>query len=282
MIVETRDNMVVKLRPRPNDDVNKYFMCDHGRLNYRWMNRQDRVDVPMVRRGETLRGIDWQIAIDEAAKILSGKRAFVLASPNLSNETLYLLSKLSDAGAYRVPEGEEAPLVGVKDLALRRDRAANGRGAELLGFTRSDNPLSGLNEGDVLIVADEELMGGDASAVAKASAIIVIGTSLPAWARHIAAVVLPTANVVEEEGTFTNLRGRVQRFQQAKAAPGFARPSWFVLSDLLTALGTPTNHMLASDVFAALAKAHPQFAGMSHDRLGLRGASVAAAEGATA
>ncbi len=282
-IVETRDNMVVKLRPRPNDDVNKYFMCDHGRLNYRWMNRQDRVDVPMVRRGPTLSGIDWQIAIDEAAKILSGKRAFALASPSLSNEALYLLSQLADDGAFRVPQGEEAPLAAVKDLSLRRDRAANGRGAELLGFTRSDTPLSGLRDGDVLIVADEELAGTDASAVAKASAVIVIGTALPAWARHIAAVVLPIANVVEEEGTFTNLRGRVQRFQQAKAAPGFARPSWFVVADLLTATGTPTNHMLASDVFAALAKAHPQFAGMSYDRLGLRGTAIGVAPaGATA
>ena len=50
--------------------------------------------------------------------------------------------------------------------------------------------------------------------------MIVIGTTLPAWARHAAAVVLPIANIAEEEGTFTNLRGRVQRFLQAKAAPG--------------------------------------------------------------
>src|SRR5438046_2668642 len=40
VIVETRDNMVVRLRPRPNEEVNSYFMCDHGRLTYRWMNRQ--------------------------------------------------------------------------------------------------------------------------------------------------------------------------------------------------------------------------------------------------
>jgi NADH-quinone oxidoreductase subunit G len=79
MIVETRDNMVVRLRPRPNDDVNKYFMCDHGRLNYRWINRQDRIDVPLVRRQEGLGSIDWQIAIGEAADLLRGKRAFVLA-----------------------------------------------------------------------------------------------------------------------------------------------------------------------------------------------------------
>ncbi len=279
MIVETRDNTVMRLRPRPNEKVNSYFMCDHGRLNYRWMNRQDRVDVPMVRRGATLAGTDWELAIAEAARVISGKRAFVLASPSLSNESLFLLSQLAQktagAGAIRVEQGDEAPLPGVKDLSLRADRAANARGAELVGFTRDAAPLSKLGAGDVLVVADEELAGVDAPDVAKASAIIVIGTTLPAWARHAAAVVLPIANMVEEEGTFTNLRGRVQRFMQAKAAPGFARPSWYVLSDLLTAIGVTSNYSLASEVFAALAAAKSEFAGMSYDTLGLRGTVVA-------
>ena len=276
MIVETRDNVVVRLRPRPNDDVNKYFMCDHGRLNYRWMNRQDRVDVPMVRHGATLATAEWEVAIAQAAKVLAGKRAFVLASPNLSNEALYLLSELigktGGSGAFRVEQGPEAPLPGVKDLSLRADRAANGRGAELVGFTRSDTPLSKLQGGDVLIVADEELAGLSTRRTSpKAGAIIVIGTTLPAWARHAAAVVLPIANMVEEDGTFTNIRGRVQRFMQAKAAPGFARPSWFVLADLLTAVGEPTNQMLARDVFASLAQSNSEFAGMSYETLGLKG-----------
>jgi NADH-quinone oxidoreductase subunit G len=280
-IIETRDNMVIRQRPRPNDDVNKYFMCDHGRLNYRWMNRQDRVDVPLVRNGATLAGTDWSLAIAEAAKLLRGKKAFVLASPSLSNEALFLLSELADktggSGAYRVQQGEEAPLPGVDDLSLRADRAANANGADLFGFTRSDKPLSSLEAGDVLIVADEELAGVDAPDVAKAGAIIVIGTTLPAWARHAAAVVLPIANYTEEEGTFTNLRGRVQRFMQAKAAPGFARPSWYALSDLLRALGAGTDFSLASDVFGAIATAHPAFTGMSYDTLGLRGRTVAGA-----
>jgi NADH-quinone oxidoreductase subunit G len=289
MIVETRDNVVMRLRPRPNEDVNKYFMCDHGRLNYRWMNRQDRVDVPMVRHGATLAGTDWQLAISEAARVISGKRAFVLASPMLSNEALFLLAELvkktGGAGAFRVEQGEEAPLAGVEDLALRRDRAANVRGAELLGFTNSATPLSTLTSGDVLVVADEELAGVDVPDVAKASAIIVIGTTLPPWVRHAAAVVLPIANFVEEEGTFTNLRGRVQRFMQAKAAPGFARPSWYVIADLLTALGVRNSYSLASEVFGALALAHSEFGGMSYDALALKGKTIASAEataGATA
>jgi NADH-quinone oxidoreductase subunit G len=279
MIIETRDNMVIRLRPRPNDDVNKYFMCDHGRLNYRWMNRQDRVDVPMVRNGATLAGTDWSLAIAEAAKVLRGKKAFVLASPSLSNEALFLLSELvkktGGAGAYRVQQGEQAPLAGVKDLSLRADRAPNANGADLFGFARSDTPVSSLGAGDVLIVADEELAGVDAPDVAKAGAIIVIGTTLPAWARHAAAVILPIANFAEEEGTFTNIRGRVQRFMQAKAAPGFARPSWYALSDLLTAIGVSAGYSLASDVFSSIAKSRTEFAGMSYDTLGLKGRAIA-------
>ena len=88
IMIEARDNTVVRLRPRPNEDVNKYFMCDHGRLNYRWLNRRDRVDVPMVRQGATLAGCDWDRALDEAVKLMNGKRVFVLASPMLSNEAL--------------------------------------------------------------------------------------------------------------------------------------------------------------------------------------------------
>jgi NADH-quinone oxidoreductase subunit G len=88
---------------------------------------------------------------------------------------------------------------------------------------------------------------------------------------------LPIANFAEEEGTFTNLRGRVQRFLQAKAAPGFARPSWYVLSDLLAAIGVRTNYSLASEVFGALAAARPDFAGMTYDTLAARGKVVASA-----
>jgi NADH-quinone oxidoreductase subunit G len=281
MIVETRDNQVVRLRPRPNADVNEYFMCDHGRLNYRWMNRADRVDSPLVRQNGVLVKADWEVALPAAAKLLDGKRAFVLASPNLSNEALFLLGRLvattGGAGTFRVNQGQEAPLPGVDDLALRTDRAANVRGAELAGFNRSETPLRDMQAGDVLIVADEALDGLDASDAARAGAVIVIGTTLPVWARHGANIVLPIANCVEEDGTFTNLRGRVQRFLQAKAAPGLARPSFLAIGDLLAAMGEGQGYWTASQAFDALAASHAAFAGMSYDKLALKGAVAASA-----
>ncbi|HEV3485440.1 MAG TPA: 2Fe-2S iron-sulfur cluster-binding protein [Vicinamibacterales bacterium] len=278
MIIETRDNQVVRLRPRPNEDVNKYFMCDYGRLNYRWMNRRDRVDVPLVRRGATLVTADWETAIKAAADLFAGKRAFVLASPMLSNEALFLFSRLvrktGGAGVFRVARGPEAPLAGIEDLALRPDRAANVRGAELFGFRQSETPLAELGARDVLVVGDEELDGVDASGASRAGAVIVVGTTLPEWAQSTTAVVLPITNFTEEEGTFTNLRGRVQRFMQARATTGLARPSFWVVGDLLAAMGEGSGFFTAADAFASLAAAHPSFAGMSYDGLGLRGALV--------
>src|SRR2546427_9986281 len=40
--LDTRENVVVRVRPRPNLDVNRYIICDHGRMNYRWMRSEER------------------------------------------------------------------------------------------------------------------------------------------------------------------------------------------------------------------------------------------------
>jgi NADH-quinone oxidoreductase subunit G len=275
-ILETRDNVVVRMRPRANTDVNQYYLCDQGRLNYRWLNAPNRLEAPLVRQGERFVARDWETALGEAAALLKGRRAFVLASPMLSNESLYTLKRLVDRtggiGGFRVERGPEAPLDGVQDLALRAERAANVYGAERLGFAKSDTPLDRLGAGDVLILVD---VGGaplpaDAAALAKAGAVIVLGTTLPEVAR-MASVALPVTNLAEEEGTFTNLRGRVQRYMQAKAAPGMARPLWWAIGDLLTAMGDRSEYYIAGEVFAEMAEQVPGFAGMTYDSIGLRG-----------
>ncbi|MEO7966175.1 MAG: molybdopterin-dependent oxidoreductase [Gemmatimonadaceae bacterium] len=277
IILETRDNTAMRLRPRSNENVNQFFMCDHGRMNYRWINRRDRLDTPSILGAGGHEAVDWDIALAGVARVLKGKRVFVLASPNLSNETLHLLSRLArkngGSGAFRVERGPEAPLLGVPDLSLRADRAANGTGAELLGFVRSDTPLSLMQQGDALVIADHEVGEIDAAHLKKASVVVLIGTTMPS-ALPKADIVLPIANYAEEEGTFTNLRGRVQRFLQAKAAPGLARPSWYVLADLLGGMGEKADYFVAADVFASLAATEAKFAGLTYGGLGLRGLPV--------
>jgi predicted molibdopterin-dependent oxidoreductase YjgC len=240
------------------------------------MNEKDRVELPMVRQAGTLAPTSWERGIAAAAALLKGKRVFVAASPMLSNEALFLLTQVMAAGAFRVTEGDEAPLPGIEDLALRRERAANVYGAEALGFTKTRDLLGGLSQGDVLLVAGEDLAGVDANVLKKASEIVVIGSVVPVGANP--AVVLPIANFSEEEGTVTNVRGRVQRFSQARQAPGETRPSWLVLGDLLGAMGKQSSFFLPSDVFARLASSNKAFAGLSYETLGFKGLPLATAQ----
>ncbi len=276
IVMETRDNVLVRIKPRTNEDVNKYYACDVGRLSYREYNRRDRIEQPLVRTGPALEITEWETALSAAAKALSGKRLLVIASPNLSNEALFLLeriaTKVGGTGVFRAAQGDEVPLPGVVDLALRAERAANATGARLLGFTQVNSLSESLRDGDALLVVDDDLFNVDGTTLSRASTIVHVGTTLPDVLEARVAVVLPMANIAEEEGTFTNLRGRVQRFMQAKAAPGVARPSWYVLGDLLQELGGDDSFYLPSDVFSALSATHADFAGLAYHALGLQGA----------
>jgi NADH-quinone oxidoreductase subunit G len=282
-VVETRDNVVIRLKPRPNTAVNQYFICDHGRLDYRWINRTDRLKTPGVKRDGAVAATDWESAIKAAATCIKGKQVHAIVSPRLSNEALYLVSRIvkksGGRGVYLMPGGSEAPLQGVADLALRADRAPNGMGADLNGFTRVTDVMAGFVAGDVVLIVDDELVHLTPSAFAGAASVVVVSTVMPVPATSAAAV-LPIANFSEEEGTFTNLRGRVQRFLQARAAPGMARPSWYVLADLAAALGEEGDFLLPSQVFFAMSRATPAYSGLAYDALGLSGLVVSDAASA--
>src|ERR1041384_6392403 len=140
--LDLRDEVVVRVRPRTNLAVNRYFLCDHGRMNYRWLNRGDRIEAPLVREGNELRAVDWDEALDRVKTLVKGAggKAVTIANPTASIETPHLarrlLSRLDWTGSFPTVMGEEAPLAGVPNLALRAEPAPTGTGAGLGGYTR--------------------------------------------------------------------------------------------------------------------------------------------------
>ncbi|MBC7841949.1 MAG: (2Fe-2S)-binding protein [Gemmatimonadaceae bacterium] len=282
VMLETRDNVVVRIRPRPNASVNQHFACDVGRLNYRWINRRDRLEYPQVRSSQGLVTTSWSEAVKAAASaITAAARVTVLVSPALSNEALYLLGRIashvSATAVMTIARGPEAPLPGVKDLSLRAERAPNHTGAELFGFTDVISPTAGLGSNDLLIVADA---AASVSAVPDGVRVIVIGTVLDDMLKGATIVALPVCNFAEEDGTFMNLRGRVQRFQQSKAPPAQVRPTYRVFGEVAAAIGAGSYPALASDVFATIVATVPAFAGMTYRTLGLQGAPATLPAGA--
>jgi NADH-quinone oxidoreductase subunit G len=88
-------------------------------------------------------------------------------------------------------------------------------------------------------------------------------------------VVLPVTIVAEEDGTFVNRDGRVQRYLPARAAPGMARPAWWALGELVAELSRGEPPATAAEAFAGLAREVPAFGGLSYEALGFRGAPLA-------
>ena len=280
--LDVRDNVVVRVRPRPNLEVNRYFICDHGRMSYRWMNRGDRIEAPLVKQDGALRAVDWDEALDRTRQLLRGAagKAVAVVSPKASTEALFLarraLAGFDWTGAFQVTMGEEAPLAGVPNLALRAARAPNVAGAELLGYTNGVRPaLAAAESAAVVLVLDEPDLP-----VQTAGALIYLGTVLAESARG-AQVVLPIATTPEEEGTFVNRDLRVQRDFQAKSAPGMTRPAWWVLGELLDAHPSQRPGS-AAETFDLVAGAVEGFAGLSYATLGLTGKRIGQGAGVPA
>ena len=282
--LDTRSDIVVRIRPRPNPEVNRHFICDTGRMHYRWMNRGDRIEAPLMSRGGELQAVDWDHALSEAARLVSGSsgRAVVLVSPSASNEAMFLAKRLvaqfTATLAFRVEWVDgEIPLSGVPGLALRAERAANVAGATALGYRDDfDAAVQAIEGASLVIVVADDLEGVSREALQKAVNAVYIGTVLPDAARG-AALVLPVANTAEEDGTLVNRDGRVQRYLQAKSAPGMARPVWWVLGEVLKELGRGESLFSADEAFALMAEAEGPFRGLSYANLGMHGRTMSEA-----
>jgi NADH-quinone oxidoreductase subunit G len=286
--IDTRDNMVMRLRPRPNPDVNSYWMCDYGRYRYEWLNRSDRIEAPLVRQPDgRLAATTWQQAVLALVERLRGAvgagGARAVGSAVLSNEDNGLLARLlavlgGGAAVFRSERAEdEVPCPGFPQLARRRDLAGNVRGLELLGYRRvgGDDARGGLEAraGEVLIVLGDELADLPEGFGADASLFLVLGHALAPAARN-AHFVLPVTTYAEEEGTFTNFEGRVQRFWPGVQPPALARPAWQVLGVLLAGLEDGTAPAAAGGAFLRVAGHFEAFAGLDYDAIGTRGALV--------
>jgi len=277
-MVDTRDDVVVRIRPRANLDVNRHFICDTGRMDYRWMNRGDRVEAPLVRQGGRLQATDWDPALDRTAELVrtANGRVVILASGRASTETLGWVMRLVDGrevlAAVKIPLGEEKPLAGVPNLALRRERAPNGDGARLLGYTTAwGQAVSACAGAALVLVVDAELDDAELGQVSRADAhigFLTVDDERFAGAE----VVLPATTVAEENGTFVNRDGRAQRYMQARPAPGMARPAWWAASNAWERGGAgraaPTT---PADAFARLSERVPALGGVTWADLGLTG-----------
>ncbi len=109
-----RDERVMRVLSRENDEVDDGWLCDHGRFAYPALARGEqanadaatvnahgahvgmRVSEPLLRDGGELRPVTWERALEEATAMLkrAGAKTAALAGGGATNEEGFLLSRL--------------------------------------------------------------------------------------------------------------------------------------------------------------------------------------------
>jgi len=280
MIIGSREEKVYRYEPRQNDAVNSTWMCDAGRLNYKWIGREDRLKDVLVRGQKST----WTAVLNEIADKLKNApqgSVAIVASARQTNEELWLISRLkSKLGAMsdsvaRFGEGDK--------LLVSADKNSNTNGARLTGICFSEigtnipQIASGILSGKIktLIVFGEDVTkhGIDANLLGKLDTLIV-SDILPNATTKLAHYLLPGCAHAEKRGTFTNTKGRVQKFMKAVEAPYDARAEWEFLHDLVFNVTGQNGFLTIEGQFNEMAKEIPAFNGLTWASLGDTGATV--------
>ncbi|MBI2928293.1 MAG: molybdopterin-dependent oxidoreductase [Verrucomicrobia bacterium] len=285
ILIGSREDKIYRHTPRDNDAVNACWMCDEGRLNYKWIGRPDRLKDVRRRTAEgRIERTTWTAALNEIAEKLKqaphGSVAIV-ASARLTNEELWLLTTLK---AKLSAISDAVPRMGVGDkLLVSADKNPNSNGARVTGLAAvpmgSNLPkiAAGIANGVIrtLIVFGEDVtkhgIGGD---LLSRLEMLIVSDILPSKTTELAHYLLPGCAHAEKRGSFTNVHGRVQRFLKAVEPPGDARPEWEFLHELVHNVTGRDGFVTIESLFNQMAKEVPAFNGLSWAALGDTGVTV--------
>ncbi len=272
ILIGSRENIIYRITPRENDFVNSCWMPDSHRLNFHYVNSTQRLKEPII-KGEDL-PTSWPRAIRTAAEQLIAypNATAMIASARMTNEELFLARRLARALNIELFDVLPRPQEG-DGFLISDDGNPNTSGAKLIGLATGRMPeiASGVSSGTIksLLVLGEDASecGIPEQDLRKLESLVVTGI-LPDQTTAAATVLLPAASWAEKRGSMINIKGRLQRLNQAISSPGKARDDWEILQDLLQAVSGSNGTYTVDELFKQVAAEFPALAGLSLSRIG--------------
>ncbi len=249
---DPRSNKAYRYRPRDNEAVNKYWMCDEGMLSYRAAHEGRVIEA---RIGSKRVGID--AAVKEAKKLLGdvAKEAIaVVFSAQHSLEDNWAMRELARLLGSTVVYRAGAGTGYADDILIDADKNPNAAGVkELVPLAKTYNQLlDDMRSGRISHVI---ALGGitprndpeDATALGLLGTLVVIASHEGALT-DAAHVVLPATSWAEHAGTYVNRQGLHQVAERALFPQGASKPAWELTRTLATALGLEASWSRLKDI----------------------------------
>jgi NADH-quinone oxidoreductase subunit G len=232
LIVQVKNNQVMRVVPLENEDVNECWIADRDRFSYEALNGTERLTRPMLKQGGEWKEVDWQTALEYVANGLKniqrdhGANSIgALVSPHSTLEELYLAGALmrglgSDNIDHRMRHAEFAAADGVRTLGTSIASLSTLQRVLVVGSNlRKDHPLFALRvrhavrHGAQLNVITDTASFSHADAWAMPVAQSVVSDA-SGWAQALADV---AAAIAAEKGVAAPAAGSATAQAQAVA-----------------------------------------------------------------
>ncbi|AEG93738.1 Candidate NADH:ubiquinone oxidoreductase subunit 3 or 75 kDa subunit, chain G [Ramlibacter tataouinensis TTB310] len=157
LIVQVKNNRVMRVLPLENEAVNECWLADRDRFSYEALNTGERLTAPMLKQGGEWKTVDWQTALEyvvhglKLVKADHGAKAIgALVSPHSTVEELFLAGRLvrglgSENIDHRLRHAQFTPFEGVRWLGTRIAALSELQRVLVVGSNlRKDHPLFSL------------------------------------------------------------------------------------------------------------------------------------------
>ncbi|MEI6618015.1 MAG: NADH-quinone oxidoreductase subunit NuoG [Betaproteobacteria bacterium] len=184
LVVQVKNNQVMRVVPLENEAVNECWIADRDRFSYEALNSPERLHTPMIKQGGKWSKVDWQTALEYVAngfkqiKSNHGEASLgALVSPHSTLEELHLSGKLlralgSDNIDYRLRNQDFTATDGVRHLGMPIAALSSLQRVLLVGTNlRKEHPLFALRV---------------RQAARAGCAVHALGTDASGWAMPIA------------------------------------------------------------------------------------------------
>ena len=154
LIVQVKNNKVMRVLPLENEDVNECWIADRDRFSYEALNSEERLTSPMLKQGGVWKAVDWQTALEYVANGLKQIKADygpeslgALVSPHSTLEELFLTGALMRAlGSHntddRLRNAEFPQFEGIRHLGLPIASLSSLQSVLVVGSSlRKEHPL---------------------------------------------------------------------------------------------------------------------------------------------
>jgi NADH-quinone oxidoreductase subunit G len=227
--IGVRKNEILRIEPRTNMYVNKYWLSDDARLNHYKFVNENRITEPLIKNDKSHQAVDWDEAITSVVDELNKFKPheiMILASPKSTTECNFIVNKfgrqiLNTSNIDFLPQidkTKEDDFLGVVD------RAPNTIGTQEVGIKEEladlkakdlvDNIRTGKIKALWIIEEDFRMHSHMIEALDELDFLIVQYYNHNKISQK-ADIVLPAATYAEIEGTYINKDKRVQHFTPA-------------------------------------------------------------------